>query len=180
MGFAARNHNHDDDCAPCAKHGNGHSHGGSGGHDRGHGNDCDEHDCECDCDNVISDELIDHDHHVGHCVTVCGDYSADEHDEVIIVFGNGNNVDAAGAQLPSEVELPCPDDLDPCFPITVIAVDAPVIVSGLRNEDRVDANGLTGTGQVQVPLGGQATFRAIPATDKCDCAFYLACVCHPA
>lgn len=158
MGMAAR-HNHDSDCTPC-KH--------SGGH---HDNDCDE------CDNVLSDESINHDHHDGHCVTVCGDYCADEHDELILVFANGNNVDAAGAQLPAAIELPCADDIDPCFPITVVAVDGPVVVSGLANETRILADGRPGTGSVRLELGQEGKFRAIPSRDKCGCAFYNVCVC---
>jgi hypothetical protein len=146
-------------------------------HDKGC-NDC-HHDHDCDGhkkDNVLSREDI-HDRHHGDCVRVCGDYDASEHDEVILVFGNGNNVDSAGNQLPSTVELPCPDHLDECDVMTVVSVDAPTIVKGLRNEEVIGANGLPGTGSVRLEVGQQGTFRAIQPRDKCDCPFFLACVC---
>lgn len=149
---------------------------------RKHNNDC--HDChkshdDCGCDHkevVLSRESLEHHHH-GDCVRVCGDFEADEHDEIIIVYGNGDNLDPAGNQLPSNVHLPCPDDLDECRPMAVIAVDAPVLVHGLHNEDVVGADGRLGTGSVRLEIGETATFRAIRPVDKCDCPFFIACIC---
>ena len=155
MGMAARKHNnnHHDGCSSC------HS-----------------SDCHGGCETVISREII-HDHGPHFCVKVCGDYTADHDDSVIIVFGDGDNVDVAGNQLPSNVDLPCPDDVDECNVVTVIAVDAPVIVGGLQNEEIPDAMGVNGTGTVRLEIGQEAKFRAIHPLNKCDCAYYLACVC---
>lgn len=137
-------------------------------------NDCHKVQCDCEdvCDNVISREDILHDF-PKECVTVCGDHDADPLDEVIIVF---SRADDAGNPTTSTVNLPCPEKLDCADTITVVAVDGPVVVKGLQNEDQ------GGTGTVTIEAGGQATFRAItpPGSNcNCECPFFLVCLCPP-
>ena len=144
-------HSHHGGCAPCHN-----THG-----------DCD-HSHDCSEDDVIFDELIEDSHRFTRCIHVRGDHVMDDDEEIVLVFRP--RTPPVTPRL-SEITLACPDNLDSCFPITVVAVDEAVIVRGLRNEPR------GGTGLVTIPAGSTATFRAIEP--PCECAFYLACVCSP-
>lgn len=130
-------------------------------------NECDRKHCH-DENNVLSRQSLDH--HDGDCVKVCGDYHASRHDKVIIVYAERND---SGALEPSTVHLACPDHIDDCHPVTVVAVDATVTVEGLENEEQ------GGTGSTTVLAGQEGRFRALHPRDKCrdECPFYTVCIC---
>lgn len=117
-------------------------------------------DCDCDEDNVVSREIIQD--HIGFCVAVSGDYTADADDEVIHV------TTPAGGPV-AVITLPCPDSIDhDCAHITVVAQLNTATVEGLNDD---------GTGSATVAAGTAMTFWLSEGVDECADSFWIGGCC---